>query len=236
MAYTGWRAKIGVLAPTTGAAVENDFHRYAPDGVDVITTRIPFDGPTPKGLHDQANRLENASEVFRGREIDLIVFACTSGSLIGGPDFDKECALRIQKGAGDIPVVTTAGLLLDAFRIAGVSKLTVFTPYPADATEAVRIFLEANGVAVSHIESIPGAFEQTAHHIFRYLRKRSGLFDGDAVFLSCTGLNVLEIIEPAETDFGLPFFTSNQITLWGSLRKAGVKEKVNGIGSLLLRY
>ncbi len=48
-----WRAMIGVIAPTTGVAIETDFHRFAPEGVAVVTHRIPFSGnPTPEELKD----------------------------------------------------------------------------------------------------------------------------------------------------------------------------------------
>ena len=51
-----WRAMIGVIAPTTGVAIEADFHRFAPEGVATVTNRIPFSGnPTPGELMDMVD-------------------------------------------------------------------------------------------------------------------------------------------------------------------------------------
>ena len=55
-----WRAEIGLINPGTGASMERDFHRFVPDGVGIITTRVPFGGmPSPEGLMEMADLLED---------------------------------------------------------------------------------------------------------------------------------------------------------------------------------
>ena len=51
--------------------------------------------------------------------------------------------------------------------------------------------------------------------------KELDLSYSDCIFISCTGLNVLDIIETIETDFGLPVVTSNQVTLWARCATPG---------------
>lgn len=81
-----WRAMIGVIAPTTGVAIETDFHRFAPEGVAVVTNRIPFSGnPTPEELMDMVKCLEGSAKIFADNlPFDVVTFGCTSGSLVGG--------------------------------------------------------------------------------------------------------------------------------------------------------
>ena len=55
----------------------------------------------------------------------------------------------------------------------------------------------------------------------------------DCLFISCSGLNVLDIIPLLETDWGLPVITSNQATLWACLRHSGVKDVIPSLGRLL---
>jgi len=62
--------------------------------------------------------------------------------------------------------------------------------------------------------------------------KQMDISNSDCIFISCTGLNVLDIIETIETDFGLPVVTSNQVTLWGALRHARVGVKIPKLGKL----
>lgn len=39
----GWRGKIGLSYPAPGTAAEVEFHRMAPEGVAVLTTRMPLE-------------------------------------------------------------------------------------------------------------------------------------------------------------------------------------------------
>ena len=63
--------------------------------------------------------------------------------------------------------------------------------------------------------------------------KQLNLAGAESIFISCTGLNVLDIIEDIETDFGLPVITSNQSTLWSALRHSRVKTRIPYLGKLL---
>ena len=56
--------------------------------------------------------------------------------------------------------------------------------------------------------------------------------DLDGVFISCTGISVIDMIEPLEEDLRRPVVTSNQATMWAALRKIGVQESVTGLGQL----
>ena len=70
------------------------------------------------------------------------------------------------------------------------------------------------------------------HYVFQKVKPlpRDG---ADSLFISCTGLNVLDIIPLLETDWGLPVITSNQATLWACLRHSGVKDAIPALGRLL---
>lgn len=58
-----WRATIGLILPGAGITAEYDFNKYAPDGVGICTTRIPFGkagvGPTPENLKLMVQGLES---------------------------------------------------------------------------------------------------------------------------------------------------------------------------------
>ena len=48
--------------------------------------------------------------------------------------------------------------------------------------------------------------------------------------------DTFEIIEPLERDLNKPVISSNQATLWLTLRKLNIKEEIKGLGTLLLKY
>ena len=53
------------------------------------------------------------------------------------------------------------------------------------------------------------------------------------MFLSCTNVRTLEVIEPLERELGRPVVTSNQAGLWHALRLVGVDAAIPGYGRLL---
>ena len=54
----------------------------------------------------------------------------------------------------------------------------------------------------------------------------------EALFISCSNLRTLDIIDALERESGKPVVTSNQAAMWGTLRKIGDKRAVPGAGRL----
>jgi maleate cis-trans isomerase len=57
--------------------------------------------------------------------------------------------------------------------------------------------------------------------------------EADGVFISCTGLDAMDIIEPLEQDLGKPVVTSNQASYWLAFKMARMGEPIYGYGKLL---
>ncbi len=236
-----WRAMIGVIAPTTGVAIEADFHRFAPEGVATVTNRIPFSGnPTPEELMDMVNCLADSAKIFKDNlPFDVITFGCTSGSLVGGKGFDKKCIETIEEVCG-YPALTTSTSLLEAFQAVGASRAAVVTPYPYETNVLEKKFLEDNGIRVTTIQGMTSdrvsldELSDRPYDIYQHV-KALDLTGADSIFISCTGMNALDIISTIERDFGLPVLTSNQVTLWGALRKARVGDKIPYLGTLFTK-
>jgi len=236
-----WRAKIGMICPGQAVTTERDFNNYVPEGVGISTMRIPWGipggGPTPENLKIMASGLEDGCKRCSDPrdKLDVIIFACTSGSLVGGPTFDKECVELIERVTGTRGL-TTSTAILEAFQALGMKNIAVVTPYPDATNEAEKLFLEKNGVGVTTIvdmnpkrKYIP---DLTPEHVYQSV-KQLDLTGADGIFVSCTALDCLSMIEYMEEDFGLPVVTSNQASLWASLRYAGVMAKLPHLGKLL---
>lgn len=54
----------------------------------------------------------------------------------------------------------------------------------------------------------------------------------DLVFISCTNLPTIGLIEGVESELGIPVVTSNQASMWAALRGSGVT-RIEGYGRLL---
>ncbi len=55
----------------------------------------------------------------------------------------------------------------------------------------------------------------------------------DAYFLSCANIHSIDVIDELERDLSKPVITSNQAAIWCSLRAAGIRDDVPGLGALL---
>ena len=58
------------------------------------------------------------------------------------------------------------------------------------------------------------------------------LNDADALFISCTALPALSIIDKLEKKLGKIVLSSNQALIWNTLETIGMNESINGFGKL----
>ncbi|MGN8875392.1 maleate cis-trans isomerase family protein [Pseudoflavonifractor sp. HCP28S3_F10] len=233
----GWRARIGLISPMPGENVEHAFHIYAPDGVSFSSMKMPFPGPTPEGLKILTGQLEDTASKYKGQDLDLIVFCCTSGSFIQGVGWDKECMERIKQASGT-PGLTTSTAVLESLNALGARSLAVLTPYPDATNEAERKFLEDNGFEVRTIlgmdmSGVEKGRIYNAEKPFLYRNSvKMDLKGADVFFLSCMALDTLGLVGDLETDLGIPVVTSHQATLWSALRHCGIKTRQPHLGKL----
>ena len=68
-------------------------------------------------------------------------------------------------------------------------------------------------------------------HLFDVLSKID-LADSEALFVSCTALPVLSIINKLEKKLNKVVLSSNQTLIWDSLNVINYKEKIDGFGKL----
>lgn len=234
----GWRGRIGLITPSPGSSTEAEFNRYRPEGVAVLTTRIPLLGISVEALNKMYTYVEEAALLLADTaEVDVIVFGCTAGSLVRGAGWDREIVQRLVKLTGRKATTTSTGVL-EALTALGVGRVAVATPYSAEVNEAEKAFLDNQGFRVTRIIgpllSDPKRVPQIPPEDMYRLAKEADTPDADAMFISCTGLHVLGIIDMLERDLGKPVIASNQVSLWSALKQLGVKEKIQGLGRLFL--
>ncbi len=145
--YYGWRGKIGLIFPAPGAAPEYEFNKHKPEGVAIYTQRVLFERVTPEGLGDLGDRVVEAARLLSWAEPDVIVFCCTTGSLIKGYGYDQELIARIEEASGTKALTTTTAVV-QALRALGSKKLVVTTPYSDEVNTIEKKFLEDSGYEV----------------------------------------------------------------------------------------
>ena len=58
------------------------------------------------------------------------------------------------------------------------------------------------------------------------------LGDADALFVSCTALPALSIIDKLEKKLKKTVLSSNQVLIWDTLQSIGKTQSINGFGKL----
>ena len=232
--YYGWRAKLGVITPANGTSMEMEFHEYVPDGVAVMTQRILFEKVDKEGLSALAGRSVEAAQILSSAKPDILLFGCTTGSLIQGLGYDAKLIAQLEKAA-HIPAVTTSTALVAALKAMSIRKLVIATPYSDSVNQAEKQFLEDSGYEVLDIRGLgytdPNCMPRTTTAEMDRLAKKWPVANADAVVVSCTGIQVMDGLSAMDADFQKPVLTSNQVSLWYTLQKLGIHES-NAPGSL----
>ncbi len=236
----GWRAVLGVIDLATSTTIVHECYRVIPDGVAAISSRLVLPGgeATEAALlrMTESDGLEAAAEQLAWARPQVIAFACTTGSLVKGPGWDKVLRDRIEARTG-VAATTTSTAVLAALEALGARRLGIATPYIEELNRREREFFEALGYEVVQIRglgiredrAIGAESPQAAYRLAREVDRP----EVDCLFISCTNFPTIPIIAALEADTGKPVVTSNQATIWHSLRVAGVGERIRGVGRLL---
>ncbi|MFQ6075388.1 MAG: aspartate/glutamate racemase family protein [Candidatus Bathyarchaeia archaeon] len=234
----GWRAKIGLLIPAQNTTMEEEFHRMAPEGVSIHTSRIPYSKPelTIETLTEISTGSVDAARRVAMVKPDIIVFGGTAGSLVEKAGYDKEVIEKIEE-ATEISATTSSIAALQAFKTLNLSKVAVAAPYTTQANARVKRFLENNGYTVTKIKGLErfgmNLIGREPPSTAYRLAKEVHTPEADGVFISCTDFRSIEILERLEQDLGKPVVSSNQASMWAALRKVGINKHLEGYGLLL---
>ena len=115
-------------------------------------------------------------------------------------------------------------------------KISVFTPYTKSINDSVLNYFKKENITVNEltyfdIESDLDIGKVDEKYLFEVLSKID-LEDSEALFVSCTALPVLSIIDKLEKKLNKVVLSSNQTLIWDSLNAINYKEKIDGFGKL----
>jgi maleate isomerase len=210
----GWRARIGVSVPCVNTTTEPEFNLLALNipGISIHGARMHLgmaEVLTKQDLLDMHSKaIEKTIPELAHAEVDLIVYACTSGSFAGGSKWDQEIIDAIQKKTGILATTTTTAVL-QALRTLGIKKVALGTPYNEDITTVGKDCL---------------AYE---------LGRKVDTDDAECVFISCTQFPTIDVISELEADIGKPVVTANVASFWHALQILSIKASITGYGVLL---
>ena len=233
----GTTAKIGLIYLASSWIMEPEFYLMSPPGVITCTTRISLgDTVTEESLLGIGEQACRAAQLLSESPMDVIALGCTSGSFIGGNSYDIELIKKMEQ-ASSTKCTTTGRSVINALVAMDINKVALFTPYTDNITDKAVSYLSENRIeTISRkglglirdydIDMVP--LETVKKEVLSLDR----LPDCNGIFISCTGLKTVPLIEELEQITGLPVITSVQATFWNCLKISGVKTMPEGFGSL----
>ena len=117
-----------------------------------------------------------------------------------------------------------------------INKICLFTPYTKKLNDEVLEYFKSEGFDITSnayfdIESDLDIGKVDQNYLYEVL-SNIDLNNADALFVSCTALPVLPIIDKLEKKLNTTVLSSNQALIWDTLNKINKNNSVEGFGKL----
>ena len=228
--------RVGLIALASDFMIEKDFVNVIKDkNIDFFVNRIKSYNPlTSENLIKMSEEVTNVtSDILPDEKIDCVVYGCTSGTIaVGHESIEK----KIKLAKPEAKVTTPSTAAITALKKLNIKKISIFTPYPKKLNDEVVEFFrnekfEITSNSYFDIESDIDIGKVDPDYLYDVLINMDHK-DADALFVSCTALPVLSIIERLEKKINKFVLSSNQALIWDTLKKIGKNNSINGFGKL----
>ena len=228
--------RIGLITLGSDFRIEKDFNNviYGRE-IDLYVNRIHCYNPlTNKTLVKMADDITDVTkDILPDQKIDCVAYGCTSGTIAAGYDIIKS---KINLAKPNAKVTTPITSTIKALKKLNIKKISIFTPYTKTINDSVINYFKKENISVNSLTYFDIASDLDIgkvdeDHLFEALSKID-LKDSDALFVSCTALPVLSIIDEIEKKLNKIVLSSNQTLIWDALRLIGNNEPVVGFGKI----
>jgi len=229
--------KIGLITLSTDLTMESDFYSISRDlPIDVFVNRIKNYNPLTKAnllkMYDQLEAV--TKDILPDVKINTVAYGCTSGTIAIGKDKIKE---KIQLAKPGCYVTTPITSAIKAINKMKIKKIAIFTPYSESVNKIVFEYFTKENIEVLsfssfNLDSDSEIGKVDSNYLLEVLTKMD-TGDAEALFISCTALPALKILDQLENKIKKTVLSSNQTLIWDSIRSVGYKSSIKGYGKLL---
>jgi maleate isomerase len=229
--------KVGLLALSTDLTIESDFQSICQNlPFDLFVNRIHNENPlTKENLLKMYDQIESVTEkILPGQKINTVAYGCTSGTIAIGEDKVKE---KVQLAKPDCYVTTPITSAIKAFKEMNLNRIALFTPYPESVNKTILEYFNKKNLNITSFSTFNIDLDEDIASVdSKYLLEtliKLDIKDADALFISCTALPVLKILDRVEKKVNKIVLSSNQTLIWDTLRSIGYNSPIEGYGKLL---
>lgn len=242
----GYRAKVGVIIPSTNTVVESDFNDLRLPGVTFHSGRMYIEQPALDSDAAFEGLLEQVNGAFKValRDVltcnpDHITMAMSAPTFWGG-SAGNDGFLERAAGLTSLHVTTGAESCRRALEAFGARRIAVLTPYqPIMRQQIVRYFQDV-GFEVSDYRDLKclsaTAIAQVTPGTLREVVRELDAPGVDAIVQAGTNLSMVRLANDLEYELGKPVIAINTAILWQTYRTLGFGERFAHAGRLLREH
>ncbi len=232
----GWRAKIALIIPENNVVMEHEFNKLAPEGVSIHSTRAYSNLKGIEKHREREEQLDDIAKKLIALKPTIVVYAIDSGSFYKGAGHDLNMAKKISDVV-QVPAITTATSAVNAFKKLGISKISVVTPFEDEINIRLKQFMEGYGIQVLNTDRIRsygsyGIPDINLGNVYQFVKEVT-YQDAEGIYIGCTNLRTIQIIEYLEKDLAKTVISASQATIWNALKTADINDPISGYGKLL---
>lgn len=219
-----------VLAvPANNTSMEPELNALCPEAAPFAVARVhmPSEGLNLGNLAAYSKTTLEAVEPFLTEPRKLVVHGCTAAGFLAGAPATARMVDALRERSGAV-VVSTASAMTDVLQHEGVTETAIVTPYLKPVNDGLRRYLAGVGIGVEVLDSFEcqtveelGAVtrEEVMELALRTVTPRS-----KSLFIACSQLPTLGIIEPLRERLGIPVWSSISATAWAASRALAASE------------
>ena len=238
MSMYGWRARIGKVSPSRGDSFVYEFYHMVPKGIVLVMHIVGLDNLTTEEFNAAYLQYMDAARALARVGVDVICLGGAPLFQLKGLGSDLEMIQEVEKQTG-IPALTSATAVKEAMLFLKMKKLAIVSPYTDEVNQRNALWyqnlgfdvLKIKGVGITNNSQISRLPFYVPYQLARETFLETPGVDG--IFIDCARWATMEVIEKLEQDLGVPVVASTQAMIWSALRKANVRENVQGYGRLM---
>jgi maleate isomerase len=228
--------RIGLITLASDFRIEKDFNNviYGKE-IDLFSNRIHCYNPlTNETLKKMADDITDVTkEILPDQKLDCVAYGCTSGTIAAGY---SSIYKKVNLAKPNTRVTTPITSAIKALKKLSINKISVFTPYTDEINQSVAEYFKKENIEVVSlsffdIDSDLDIGKVDPDYLFEVLSKID-LSESDALFVSCTALPVLSLIDKLEKKLGKIVLSSNQALIWDTLKEIEYNKNIDGFGQL----
>jgi maleate isomerase len=234
------RTLLGMLTPSSNTVLEPITSAILGDLPDVTAHfgrfRVTEISLTDKALGQFTNQpILDAAALLAEARVDVIAWNGTSSGWLGF-ETDEALCQEIERATG-IPATTSVLALNEIFRITGVTRFGLVTPYLDEIQEKIIANYASLGVecvSERHLRDRGNfSFSEVSESQITDMVREVAAEKPEAITVFCTNLRGAPVADALEKETGIPVYDTVSTAVWKSMKIAGADPKrVNGWGRL----